>query len=68
MDDDTTFARYPEIDDRFWCEWIEFGMIQLNVYLATYARFAHYCGERDAPAFRRLESALLGAAGRDPLE
>lgn len=67
MNADTAFACYPEIDDRFWGEWIEFGMIQLNAYLASHARFAHYCDERDAPEFRRLESAVLWA-GRDPLD
>jgi hypothetical protein len=61
MDADTAFASYREIDDRFWVEWIEFGMIQLDAYLANHARFARYCDERDAPGFRRLESAVLWA-------
>jgi hypothetical protein len=79
MDADTSFACYPEIDDRFLGDWIEFGMIQVNAYLAGHARFARYCDERDsrisqrcsreihAPGFRRLESAIF-RAGSDPLE
>ncbi len=61
---DIAFASYPEIDDRFWAEWIEYGMIQLDAYLAIHARFARYCDKRDALGFRRLESAVLWV-GRD---
>jgi hypothetical protein len=67
MDADADSACYPEIDPRFWGEWIEFGMIQLDAYLAGHARFAHYCDRRDAPGFRRLESAIL-RVGRESLD
>jgi hypothetical protein len=79
MDADTAFVCYPEIDDRFLGDWIEFGMIQLNAYLASHARFARYCDKRDnrssqrcssdglAPRFRQLESAIL-RAGSVPLD
>jgi hypothetical protein len=59
MEADTTFACYPEIDERFFADWIEFGMLELNAYLANHARFAHFCDEREAPGFRRLESAIF---------
>jgi hypothetical protein len=67
MNANTTSTCYPEIDDRFWDAWIEFGMIQLDAYLASHARFAHYCDRRDAPGLRRLESAIL-RVGRDSLD
>jgi hypothetical protein len=59
MEADTTFACYPEIDERFFGDWIEFGMLELNAYLASHARFARFCDEREAPGFRRLESAIF---------
>jgi hypothetical protein len=59
MDADTTLDCYPEIDDRFFGDYVEFGMIQLNSHLASHARFARYCDERSAPGFRRLESAIF---------
>jgi hypothetical protein len=67
MDVNIAFVCYPEIDDRFWGEWIEFGMIQLDAHLSSHARFARYCEERDAPGYRRLESAIA-RVGRDSLD
>jgi hypothetical protein len=79
MDADTAFTHHPEIDARFLNEWVEFGMIQLNAYLAGHARFARYCEERDsrssqhgggdvhAAGFRRLESAVF-RCGSDPVD
>jgi hypothetical protein len=35
-----------EIDDRFMNEWIEFGMREMDAYLAKQARFARYLSDR----------------------
>ena len=43
MDDTTT----TEIDDRFLNDWVEFGMREMNAYLANQARFARYLHDRD---------------------
>jgi hypothetical protein len=42
MMDDT----YTEIDDRFMTDWIEFGMREMDAYLAKHARFARYLSDR----------------------
>jgi hypothetical protein len=59
MEADADSACHFEIDPRFCGEWIEFGMVQLDAYLANHTRFAQYCRGRDAQGFRRLESAIL---------
>lgn len=38
---------YAEIDDRFWGDWIEFGIRQLSAYLAKHTLFERYCDERE---------------------
>ena len=49
-------ARNP-VDERFFHEWVAFGMLELAVYLTRHAQFAAYCIERD----------LRRASGRRPL-
>jgi hypothetical protein len=45
------------VDERFFHEWVAFGMLELAVYLTRHAQFAAYCIERD----------LRRASGRRPL-
>jgi hypothetical protein len=35
------------VDERFFHEWVAFGMLELAVYLTRHAQFAAYCIERD---------------------
>ena len=35
------------LDERFFHEWVAFGMLELAVYLTRHAQFAAYCVERD---------------------
>jgi hypothetical protein len=42
--DDTT---YTEIDDRFMSEWVEYGMREMDAYLAKHARFDRYLNDRE---------------------
>jgi hypothetical protein len=35
------------VDERFFHEWVAFGMLELVVYLTRHAQFAAYCSERD---------------------
>ena len=37
-----------EIDDRFIGDWIEYGMAEINSYLAKHLRFARWCDEHQA--------------------
>ena len=37
---------HTEIDDRFMTDWIEFGMREMDAYLAKHARFARYLSDR----------------------
>ena len=37
-----------EIDDRFVGDWVEYGLAQLEAYLAKQARFDEYCDRREA--------------------
>ena len=37
-----------EIDDRFIGDWIEYGMAEINSYLAKHLRFARWCDEHRA--------------------
>ena len=40
--------RFPvDIDDRFFGDWIEFGMRELGAYLGRHAQFARYLQQRD---------------------
>jgi hypothetical protein len=47
--DDTT---YTEIDDRFMNEWVEYGMREMDAYLAKHARFARFLHDRDCDGDR----------------
>jgi hypothetical protein len=35
------------VDERFFHEWVAFGMLELAVYLTRHAQFAAFCNERD---------------------
>jgi hypothetical protein len=35
------------VDERFFHEWVAFGMLELAVYLTRHAQFAAYCIERE---------------------
>jgi hypothetical protein len=35
------------VDERFFHEWVAFGMLELAVYLTRHAQFTAYCIERD---------------------
>ncbi|HEY8859984.1 MAG TPA: hypothetical protein VIM27_11075 [Gaiellales bacterium] len=35
------------VDERFFHEWVAFGMLELAVYLTRHAQFAAFCYERD---------------------
>jgi hypothetical protein len=35
------------VDERFFHEWVSFGMLELAVYLTRHAQFAAFCTERD---------------------
>jgi hypothetical protein len=35
------------VDERFFHEWVAFGMLERAVYLTRLAQFAGYCFERD---------------------
>ena len=35
------------VDERFFHEWVAFGMLELAVYLTRHAQFANFCIERD---------------------
>jgi hypothetical protein len=35
------------VDERFFHEWVAFGLLELAVYLTRHAQFTAYCVERD---------------------
>lgn len=41
------------VDERFFHEWVAFGMLELAVYLTRHAQFTAFCVERDT---RRRQS------------
>ena len=43
-----------EIDDRFIGDWIEYGMAEINSYLAKHLRFARWCEAAGGRACRAL--------------
>jgi hypothetical protein len=62
MNADDGCAGFPEIDDRFLGDWIEFGIGEMHAYLAKHAQFARYCDEREhqtKPARGRAPCAEL---------
>jgi hypothetical protein len=50
------------VDERFFHEWVAFGMLELAVYLTRHAQFTAYCIERDlrrtTPARREIAGEL----------
>ena len=36
-----------EIDERYLCDWVAFGMGEIQAYLTRHARFAAWCDERE---------------------
>jgi hypothetical protein len=38
----------PVVDERWFCEWVAFGMLEIAVYLTKHAAFQTYCERRDA--------------------
>jgi hypothetical protein len=41
------------VDERFFHEWVAFGMLELAVYLTRHAQFTAYCIERETRRTRR---------------
>ena len=35
------------VDERFFRDWVAFGLLELAVYLTRHAQFAAYCDKRD---------------------
>jgi hypothetical protein len=52
MEANHTFERTAEIDERFFDDWVAFGMAELNAYLGKHARFADFYERRDPGAAR----------------
>ncbi|MDX6592623.1 MAG: hypothetical protein QOJ13_1819 [Gaiellales bacterium] len=36
----------PVVDERWFCEWVAFGMLEIAVYLTKHAAFETYCERR----------------------
>jgi hypothetical protein len=47
MDTPTPRADPAAVDERFFHDWVAFGMLELAVYLTRHAEFAAYCVERE---------------------
>jgi hypothetical protein len=37
----------PVVDERWFSEWVAFGMLEIAVYLTKHAAFQRYCESRD---------------------
>ncbi|MDX6534146.1 MAG: hypothetical protein QOF68_1890 [Gaiellales bacterium] len=48
MDDMEATQTVIEIDDRFMSEWVEFGIREMDAYLAKHARFQRFLTERES--------------------
>ena len=46
------------VDERFFHEWVAFGMLELAVYLTRHAQFTAYCIERDLRRASRRRPAI----------
>ena len=47
MDSSASRVAHTAVDERFFHEWVAFGMLELAVYLTRHAQFAAFCYERD---------------------
>ena len=47
MDSPAPGVPHHAVDERFFHEWVAFGMLELAVYLTRHAQFTAYCIERD---------------------
>jgi hypothetical protein len=47
MDSPASSVAHNAVDERFFHEWVAFGMLELAVYLTRHAQFAAFCIERD---------------------
>jgi hypothetical protein len=47
MDFPTSSVAQNAVDERFFHEWVAFGMLELAVYLTRHAQFSAFCMERD---------------------
>ena len=50
-----------ETDDRFVQDWVDYGLHEMESFLARRARFDAFCARRDA-GFRRLDDAVRRAS------
>lgn len=55
MDSPASGVAHNAVDERFFHEWVAFGMLELAVYLTRHAQFAAFCIDRDLrrPSSRR---------------
>jgi hypothetical protein len=55
VDSSASRVAHTAVDERFFHEWVAFGMLELAVYLTRHAQFAAFCIERDLrrPSGRR---------------
>ena len=47
MNSPASGVAHNAVDERFFHEWVAFGMLELAVYLTRHAQFTAYCIERD---------------------
>jgi hypothetical protein len=47
MNSPASGVAHNAVDERFFHEWVAFGMLELAVYLTRHAQFANFCIERD---------------------
>ena len=47
METDSSARPHYEVDDRFFEDWVAFGIGELELYLAVHARFADWCERRE---------------------
>jgi hypothetical protein len=48
MNSPASGVAHNAVDERFFHEWVAFGMLELAVYLTRHAQFANFCIERDS--------------------
>jgi hypothetical protein len=47
MDSPAPGITQSAVDERFFHEWVAFGMLELAVYLTRHAQFTAFCLDRD---------------------
>jgi hypothetical protein len=47
MESPASGVAHHAVDERFFPEWVAFGMLELAVYLTRHAQFAAFCTDRD---------------------